>query len=149
MVSLCEHSLETIQFELATLVRYITSVSPDKRNSDLDRSGYLLLHNISFRGSAGVKTLANEYHLDISTVSRQAAALEAKGYVYKIPDPMDKRAYFYEITESGTKELGKYRAERVNNLKKLLNGWSDEERQQLGELLKKFNYAFADRTQFD
>ncbi|MBS4175280.1 MarR family transcriptional regulator [Bacillus sp. FJAT-49736] len=140
-----EHSLETIQFELATLVRYITSVTPDKRNSDLDRSGYLLLHNISFCGSAGVKTLAKEYHLDISTVSRQAAALESKGYVYKVPDPLDKRAYFYQITESGKVELEKYKQERVEKLKGLINGWSDEERQQFGKLLNKFNQAFANK----
>jgi DNA-binding MarR family transcriptional regulator len=136
-----ERSLEHIQFELAALVRYITSVS-DKKKKNLDRSGYLLLQQITSHGSAGVKALANEYHLDISTVSRQAAALEAKGYVYKIPDPSDGRAYSYHITELGTKELEIYKKERVERLRYLLQGWSDEECAQFARLLKKFNSSF-------
>jgi DNA-binding MarR family transcriptional regulator len=101
------------------------------------------LHQISLHGSAGVKALANEFHLDISTVSRQAAALESKGYVYKVPDPTDGRAYSYQITESGKRELDKYRRKRVDRLKELLNGWSDEECQKFGELLRKFNHSFG------
>jgi DNA-binding MarR family transcriptional regulator len=138
-----KHSLDTIQVELATLVRYITSVTPDKKNINLDRSGYLLLHQLFFHGSTGVKALANEFYLDISTVSRQAAALESKGYVYKIPDPLDRRAYFYQITELGEKELNEYKKERVDKLEKLLNSWTDQECQQFGHLLRKFNSTFT------
>jgi DNA-binding MarR family transcriptional regulator len=136
-----DKSVEKIQFELATLVRYISSVSSDK-NGNLDRSGFLLLHRLYSHGSTGVKTLAHEFHLDISTVSRQAAALEQKGFVYKIPDPADRRAYSYEITEDGKEELAAYKKERVNRVKKLLNGWSEEECAMFGELLMKFNNSF-------
>lgn len=143
VVKMDKHSLETIQLELATLVRYITSVTPDKKSGSLDRSGYLLLHQISFHGSTGVKALANEFHLDISTVSRQAAALESKGYVYRIPNPIDRRAYSYQITDLGKRELEEYKDQRVDKLKKLLKSWSDEECQQFGHLLEKFNSTFS------
>ncbi|MDR7074020.1 MarR family winged helix-turn-helix transcriptional regulator [Fictibacillus barbaricus] len=137
-----EKSVETIQFEMATLVRYVTSVSSDK-NGKLDRSGYLLLHRLSSQGSTGVKTLANEFHLDISTVSRQAAALEQKGYASRIPDPTDRRAYSYQITDNGKKELAAYKKERMNKVKNLLKGWSEEECEMFGQLLKKFNRSFS------
>lgn len=98
-----EQSLETIEFELAVLVRHITSIASNKKNWTLDRSAYLLLHQIFAHGSAGVKALADEFRLDISTVSRQAAALEQKGYVCRIPDPLDGRAFSFQITDLGKK----------------------------------------------
>src|ERR1700730_6392438 len=96
-----EHSLETIGVELAILHRRLTSITTYKKIGNLERSEYLLLDQITSHGSAGVKTLADEFNLDISTVSRQAATLKKKGYVYKIPDPLDKRAYSFQITDLG------------------------------------------------
>ncbi|MFD2446898.1 MarR family winged helix-turn-helix transcriptional regulator [Bacillus sp. CGMCC 1.16607] len=139
-----EHSLETIELEMAILVRRLTSITSDNKN--LDRSAYLLLHQLSVKGSAGVKMLADEFQLDISTVSRQAAALEQKGYVYKVPDPQDRRAYFYQITELGIEELFEYKQARLESITKLLHQWSDEERHNFGQLLKKFNESLSERT---
>lgn len=135
------HSSEKIQFELSTLVRYITSVT-DKRKRTLDRSGYLLLYRLYARGAAGVKNLAEEFHLDISTVSRQAAALETKGFVTKIPHPQDKRSYSYQLTELGEETFIQSKKERVGRIEKLINDWSEEDRRMFGDLLKKFNDAF-------
>jgi DNA-binding MarR family transcriptional regulator len=137
-----EPSLETIELEMAILSRRITSIS-GKKIGKLDRSAYLLLHQISSHGSAGVKTLADEFHLDISTVSRQAAALEKKGYVYRIPDPLDGRSYSLKITDLGTKEMLECKRARLARIAKLLENWSEEERKAFGQLLRKFNRTFA------
>ncbi|KKI92850.1 MarR family transcriptional regulator [Bacillus sp. SA1-12] len=134
-----QHSLETIELEIAVMVRRLTSITSDKRNWLVDRSAYLLLHQLYVDGSSGVKALANEFQLDISTVSRQAAALEQKGYVSKVPDPTDGRAYFYQITDSGTKILFENKQARLGRLTEVLSEWSDEECKWFGELLKKFN----------
>lgn len=136
-----ENPLETIELELAVLIRRLTSITADKRNATLDRSAYLLLHQLYLQGSSGVRALADEFQLDISTVSRQAAALEQKGYVDKVPDPMDGRAYFYQITDLGTKMLVEYKQGRLDRLTKLLNGWSDEDCERFGDLLRKFNQS--------
>lgn len=136
-----ENSLETIELEMAVLIRRITSITSDKRNGILDRSAYLLLHQLYVQGSSGVKALAEEFQLDISTASRQAAALEQKGYVEKVPDPMDGRAYFYQITDLGTKVLVEYKHGRLDRITKLLNGWSDEDCERFGDLLRKFNQS--------
>ncbi|SFM15169.1 DNA-binding transcriptional regulator, MarR family [Paenibacillus sp. 1_12] len=138
-----EHSLGTIELEMAVLVRRINSVTSD--SSRLDRSAYLLLHQLSVEQSSGVKTLANNLQLDISTVSRQTTAMEQKGFVSRIPDPQDGRSYFYQITDLGSKELIEYRQERLDKMKKLLNGWSDEECQNFGDLLKKFNLSLMEQ----
>jgi DNA-binding MarR family transcriptional regulator len=139
-----EQSLETIGVELAILHRRLTSISTYKKIGNLERSEYLLLEQITCQGSAGVKTLADEFHLDISTVSRQAAVLEKKGFVYRIPDPLDKRAYSLQVTDLGKKELQEYKQLRLIKMSKLLKNWSDKECELFAQLLRKFNRTFLE-----
>jgi DNA-binding MarR family transcriptional regulator len=139
-----ENSLETIDLELAILLRRITSMST-KKFGNLDRSAYLLLHQITSYGPAGVKALADEFHLDISTVSRQVASLEQKGYVYRIPDPLDGRAYSLQITELGTKEFNDYQQIRFEKIEDILKNWTAEERELFGQLLRKYNRSSQER----
>ncbi|TDL30346.1 MarR family transcriptional regulator [Jeotgalibacillus sp. S-D1] len=136
-----EKSLKTIELEMAVLIRRVNSITSNRNPENLVRSAYLLLHQLSLKGSAGVKTLAEELQLDISTVSRQAASLEQKGYVAKVPSPLDKRSYFYEITDVGATELRKYKQARFEKISKLLHDWDEEEHENFGKLLKKFNDA--------
>lgn len=138
------HPAETIELELAILMRRLMAAATNKKVGNLDRSAYLLLHQISSHGSAGVKALAEEFHLDISTVSRQTAALELKGYVYRIPDPQDGRAYSLQITEIGAKELASNKQARFERVAELLQEWKMEDQQKFGELLSKFNRTFLD-----
>jgi DNA-binding MarR family transcriptional regulator len=137
-----EHSLEMIELELAILIRRTTSISNNKKFGNLDRSAYLILRRIKAKGAVGVKVLAEEFKLDISTVSRQAAALEHKGYLYRIPDPLDGRAYTLQLTEQGTNELFDYKQARLKRITELLEDWTDEERKLFGILLEKFNQSF-------
>nr|WP_271752727.1 MarR family transcriptional regulator [Cohnella sp. JJ-181] len=135
--------ISTIELELALLIRRLTSISTRKFGT-LDRSAYLLLGQIQAHGSAGVKALAEEFRLDISTVSRQTTALEQKGYVIKTPDPEDGRAYFYQLTDEGQRALEETQAQRTERIGLLLKDWTDEERARLGELLAKFNRTYLD-----
>ncbi|MDD9268178.1 MarR family winged helix-turn-helix transcriptional regulator [Paenibacillus sp. GCM10023248] len=138
------HPAETIELELSILMRRFLAVTANGRIGSLDRSAYLLLHQISSHGSAGVKALAEEFHLDISTISRQTAALEQKGLVYRIPDPQDGRAYSLQITETGTKELALNKQARFERVADFLKNWSLEDQQQFGALLHKFNRTFVE-----
>jgi DNA-binding MarR family transcriptional regulator len=135
-----EKAFESIDFELAVLVRRITSIS-SKKISNLDRSAYLILHQITSDGPLGVKALAEAFRLDISTISRQASALEHKGYVYRIPDPMDGRAYSLQITELGKKEFKSYQHDRFSIIEEVLKNWTDEELELFSKLLKKYNHS--------
>ncbi|MDR3585969.1 MAG: MarR family transcriptional regulator [Desulfosporosinus sp.] len=136
-----EPSLETIELELAILIRRITLNITYNKLGNLDRSAYLLLGQITSRGATGVKALADDSHLDISTVSRQAAALEQKGYVYRIPDPSDGRAYSFQITDLGIKEYSEHKQARLAKFADILKNWSDEESEMFGKLLQKFNHS--------
>ncbi|MFD1175728.1 MarR family winged helix-turn-helix transcriptional regulator [Paenibacillus puldeungensis] len=137
-----EQLLETIELEIAILYRRITSMTTSAKAGKLERSAYLLLHHIRLSGSIGVKALAEEIQLDVSTVSRQTAALEHKGYVTRQPDPADGRAYFLRLTKLGEEEYLNYRQARLAHIRQLLENWSEDESQQFGQLLQKFNQSF-------
>lgn len=132
-----EPTIELIEQQVNDFIRRI--VMTEKRKDSLDRSAYILLHQLSSNGPAGVKTLAEELHLDISTVSRQAAALVAKSYVEKTPNSQDGRAYFYQITRLGAKELEKNKQHRFERISEILQDWSEDEREIFGRLLQKYN----------
>lgn len=132
-------SLEALELELAILYRRITSITSHRKIGNLDRSAYLLLHHISTHSTIGVKDLAFEFGLDISTVSRQAAALEHKGYIKKKQDPFDKRASSLQITVLGEHELKECKDERLNKVAEVMKNWSEDEQKMFGQLLKKFN----------
>jgi DNA-binding MarR family transcriptional regulator len=139
-----EESLEELEIELSILIRRVTHTSSHKKNGNLDRSAYLLLHEIVTKGPAGVKSLATEFQLDVSTVSRQAAALEQKGYLFRIPDETDGRAYTLEITEIGLEEFKKEKKFRKNRVAEVIKIWTEEERETFAKLLKKYNQSAMD-----
>ncbi|MFC5450547.1 MarR family winged helix-turn-helix transcriptional regulator [Paenibacillus aestuarii] len=140
-----QQAFESIQLELAILIRRIMSVSSHKKIGNIERSAYLLLHHIRDQGSVGVKALAETLQLDISTVSRQAGALEQKGYVFKVPDPQDGRAYSFKLTDFGMAELLEFKQARSNMLKELLQEWSDEDCANFSRLLNKFNESLCEK----
>ena len=138
-----ENSLEIIDLELALLIRRVTSAN--RKIGHLDRSAYLLLHRIISNGPAGVKTIADEFNLDISTIIRQTATLEQKGYVYRIPDLIDKRAYSLQITELGTIEFNDHQQLRLSAIADHLKCWSEDEQRLFGELLRKYNHSVLNK----
>lgn len=139
-----QQSLENIEIELLVLLRYLALNTTYKKTGNLDRSAYLLLYRIISHGSTGVKALSDEFHLDISTISRQATVLEQKGYVYRIHDTSDRRAYFLQITDLGRREFNEYKHLRLTKIAELLNNWSDEECEIFGQLLRKYNHSLID-----
>ncbi|WP_347861509.1 MarR family transcriptional regulator [Salimicrobium sp. PL1-032A] len=137
-----DESVELIERQITDFVRRI--VTTEQREGRMERSAYILLRQLSY-GPAGVKTLAEHLHLDISTVSRQASALVEKAYVEKLPNPEDKRSYFYRITRLGSEELEGNRRERFERLQEMLDGWTEEEQEMFGRLLARYNRTANER----
>jgi DNA-binding MarR family transcriptional regulator len=140
-VQVKEKDLELIDYELVVLIR---RTSLDKELGGLDRSTYTLLTQLSMNGPVGVKALADEFRLDISTISRQTTLLEAKGYVQRMPDPTDGRSSYFQVTESGMRKVKEAKKARLARHAQLFKDWSDEERQKFGELLARLNRTFVE-----
>jgi DNA-binding MarR family transcriptional regulator len=113
----------------------------------LDRGALLLLAQLASGGPQRLSGLAGRVGLDLSTVSRQATALEADGLASRQPDPTDRRAFLIDVTQAGHEVLGSSRDRWHAVLRDLLAGWEPTERAEFARLLGRFNDALARREQ--
>ena len=94
-----------------------------------------------------MSALAGDAGLDLSTVSRQVASLEAAGLVSRTTDPADRRAILVAVTQAGDEVLARNRELRQAALRDLLADWEPAERMQFARLFGRFNDAMARREQ--
>jgi DNA-binding MarR family transcriptional regulator len=135
--------ISTIGREIRVLVRRMTSLY--NSIEILDRSAVLLLAELQVQGPLGISTLATNLQLDISTVSRQTAALEAKGLVERLADPEDGRVCLLQITPLGEAQLREVRQIYHAMLAEMLEDWSEEDLCLFKKLLGRYNLAMLQR----
>lgn len=97
-----------------------------------------ILSTLADRGTLRPSALAELLHLDLSSVSRQVAALEREGWVGRERDPADSRAALLDLTPAGLDVLARVRAGRVAQLQALLPDWSDSDLAAFADSLHRF-----------
>lgn len=73
--------------------------------------------------------------------------LEDKGYVKRLVDPQDRRARHARITQKGEALLDEFMPVHYRNLKGLLRGLSEDERETLVGLLKKVRTSMSAQSE--
>ncbi|WP_102273233.1 MarR family winged helix-turn-helix transcriptional regulator [Cytobacillus massiliigabonensis] len=140
-----QKAVERIEYELTTLIRRAVYLDiSDKKIGHLERAVYLLLRHLDEFGPSRLKELAETFNLDISTLSRQASAIEAKGYILRFSDPTDGRVSLFKLTELGREKLITDKKMRIERYHTMLEDWSYEEKKVFGELLVRMNEALID-----
>lgn len=110
---------------------------------DLDRAAYVQLVRIAALGPIRLSDLAADLGVELSTVSRQIAALEAKGYVLRSIDPDDRRAALIELSAAGRATMQKMRSAWQATIGELLTDWKPADVDRLAILLDRFNERLA------
>jgi DNA-binding MarR family transcriptional regulator len=142
--------IEQIELELAQLLRRAERTAATARHAPadakpsvftgiLDRSAYLLLHDLLLNGPENVNTLAAHLGLDASTVTRQVVAMERAGLARRTRDPLDGRAVVVEPTSQGLDDLARHREMRAELYAEVLSAWSRPDRALLAKLLERLN----------
>jgi DNA-binding MarR family transcriptional regulator len=121
--------------------RFYQGIHLDANGRPLERAAYGLLAQIATGGPGRLSVLAGDLCVDLSTVSRQVAALESAGLVRRTPDPTDRRASLIEATETGAEVFGQNREKWLGALRQLLCGWTPAERQEFARLFARLNDA--------
>ncbi|MRH92525.1 MarR family transcriptional regulator [Nocardia sp. SYP-A9097] len=85
--------------------------------------------------------LAGHFHLDKSTMSRQVAALEQDGYVYRTVDPANRRNHVLHATPEGKRVARTASRRRVDAFADRLVDWDDADIAQLARYLVRYNAA--------
>jgi DNA-binding MarR family transcriptional regulator len=139
-IYLKQNSIQSIEYEIALLVRLITAYSP--RLGMLDRSEYMLLSVLEETSPLAINALAEHLMLNLSTASRQIAALEAKKYIKRSPDIKNGRISLVEVTPDGLEILHRVQKARSEFYTDVLQDWSQKELESLEANLTRLNYDF-------
>lgn len=107
----------------------------------LERSAYGILCQLADEGPQRLGALATTFGLDPSTITRQVRALEDAGLAARTVDASDRRASILDLTPDGRETLDRTRAHRRDRFTRAMHDWTDEERDEFGRLLAKFNVA--------
>lgn len=131
-----EHLLEAISRELNLISRgHLAS----RARGILERSAYLLLNRIDATGPMTARELADALQLEISTVTRQIAAMLRENVVERIPDPAGGLASKLRITPTGEAHLTADRELYRTSLAQVVTNWPDEKCEDLYRLLRALN----------
>ena len=109
----------------------------------LERAAYQVLNRIAGGGPSRLSALADDLCVDLSTISRQVAALQAAGLVGRMPDPRDGRASLIAATPAGQALFTHNREKWTRSMRDLLADWTPAERQEFVRLFTRLNEAIA------
>src|SRR5262245_6884505 len=136
-----EHLMEAISRELTLISRHHLATAT---RGVLDRSAYLMLSRIDATGPMTAKELADALQLEISTVTRQVAAMLRDGVVERIPDPTGGLARRLKITDLGATHLSEDRNRYRDGLATVVASWPETECVDLYRLLRTLNEQIED-----
>jgi DNA-binding MarR family transcriptional regulator len=102
-----------------------------------------VLGTLSEHGELRMSALAEHLRLDLSSVSRQVAALERVGWVSRQRDPSDQRASLLTISRAGNDLLVRFRQERAAVLREVFQDWSPADLSAFAASLDRFTAGLA------
>jgi DNA-binding MarR family transcriptional regulator len=137
--------LGVVELELMKLVRHLETFGrKSSLYQEVDRAGYLALRTLDSLGPSCINGLAEELHLDSSTVTRQVSALESGGFVSRQVDPNDGRSWLIDLTPRGRRSMRTVERGRRQAIDSMLGGWQSEELHHLARAIAKLNLALFD-----
>ncbi|WP_221775575.1 MarR family winged helix-turn-helix transcriptional regulator [Pseudonocardia petroleophila] len=131
--------LGAIERELMLIGRHHLSPVHTKVPGALDRSAYVVLSRLEAGGPLTARGIADALTLEISTVTRQVGAMRRAGLVERIPDPDGGPAHLLRPTGAGRRRLAADRAAYRGGIGRVLEDWSDHDRAQLRDVLRRLN----------
>lgn len=139
------HSEDSIEYEMAFLVRLLTATQPKNPEvAALERSAYLILHQLMrLTQGLSVRELAESLKVDLSTMSRQIAAMEAKGLIERSPSPVDSRVSMVKPSSLAREQFCAMQTARRSTYEDILRDWTDAERRALSHTLSRLNQDIA------
>ena len=91
---------------------------------DVESATQVLLHTVAAEGPMRASALAASVHSDLSTVSRQVAALVSRGLLERRADQLDGRASLLAVTDAGRAAIAEHEQGRQAFFDEVLTGWT-------------------------
>jgi len=111
-------------------------------SDNVDSATQVLLRTLAADGPMRASALAAAVHSDLSTVSRQVAALVARGLLERRADPVDGRASLLVVTDAGQAVIAQHEHARTAFFEEVLYDWPPGELAQFVHFLERFTTAY-------
>jgi DNA-binding MarR family transcriptional regulator len=105
------------------------------KKSGLEPGTNFLLANLAKQGDMRTSELAAQACVDASVVSRQVSAIIEHGFVERVADQSDGRAFKLHLTAKGADFLKEKQQIQIEFFEQVLSDWSDADRKTLEQLL--------------
>lgn len=138
--------MESVARELGLLIRNLKGLhtaAVTAAGLRVELPALTVLHALDAAPAQRPSALAEQLQLDLSSISRQVAALEREGWVSRSRDPGDSRAALLDLTADGRDVLDRVRRHRVAELSALLPAWSADELAAFAAQLHRFRTDLA------
>jgi len=99
---------------------------------------YPMLAHLNDVGRAKTQKLGEVAIVTSGTITHSVNKLVKMGYVEKIQDEKDKRIFWVQITDEGSKNYKEVHGKHIKYLDDLLEDFSEEDKSSLIELIKTF-----------
>ncbi|MBO0746739.1 MAG: MarR family transcriptional regulator [Acidimicrobiaceae bacterium] len=113
--------------------------------NDVESATLLLLRTVAGEGPMRASALAASVQSDVSTVSRQVAALVGRGLLERRADQLDGRASLLAVTRAGRAVIAEHEQGRRRFFQEVLADWNADELTQFAGFLERFTSSY-DRT---
>jgi DNA-binding MarR family transcriptional regulator len=110
--------------------------------NDVESATHLLLHTLESEGPMRASALAASVQSDLSTVSRQVAALVGRGVLERRADQLDGRACLLAVTDAGRAAIAEHERGRQAFFDEVLTGWNAAELRQFAQQMERFTAAY-------
>lgn len=140
--------VEAVVNRIAKIDRYVDRAAADTLEAFGLTLGEMkaLLHLNHGRQTHG--ELTRQMLVSTGTMTNRLDKLEKAGLVVRHPDPKDRRGVIVEITPEGRDVLDHYIAVQAKRERELMSAMPDEDRAELGRLLRKLLASVEDRAGF-
>jgi DNA-binding MarR family transcriptional regulator len=111
-------------------------------SQDVDSATQILLRTAAAEGPLRASALAACVQSDLSTVSRQVAALVGRGLLERRADPVDGRASLLVVTAAGQAVIAEHEKARAAFFAEVVSDWTAEECSRFARQLERFTAAY-------
>ena len=136
-------ALETEIVSLGRRLRQKMQAVANELSPGLGINAYAVLGSLAVRGNARQTDLAEVVGIDKAGMSRLVAELLALDLVQRESDPSDGRVQLLSLSPTGRARIEEIRSRREQFYSERLSEWSDDELDQLVDVLGRYNEAFS------
>ena len=114
------------------------------QENGLNPTEFAVLELLYHRGKQPLQQIGNKILLASGSITYVVDKLEGRGYISRVSSATDRRVTFAEITEEGTAFMDELFPRHEQQLKQLMDVLSEDEKDQMIELLKKLGLSIKD-----